>query len=56
MAEVQVVFGQVLAMIGRGLIADPEYVNNVALGKLELPGGRAKNCPIKVTYSYDLNQ
>jgi molecular chaperone DnaK len=47
---------QLQVAITQGEDIDPEYVNNIALGKLELPGDRPKNCPIKVTYSYDLNQ
>ncbi len=33
-----------------------EYVNKIATHKFELPGDRPAECPIKVTYSYDLNQ
>ncbi|MBN2454986.1 MAG: Hsp70 family protein [Sedimentisphaerales bacterium] len=33
-----------------------EYVNKIATHKLKLPEGRPAKCPIKVTYSYDLNQ
>jgi molecular chaperone DnaK len=33
-----------------------EYVNEVATHMIDLPAGRAAKCPIKVTYSYDLNQ
>lgn len=34
----------------------PEYVNKIATHTLELPPDRPAKCPIKVTYSYDLNQ
>lgn len=34
----------------------PEYVNKIATNKLELPANRKAECPIKVTYSYDVNQ
>jgi molecular chaperone DnaK len=47
---------QLQVAITQGEDIDPEYVNNIAIGKLELPGDRPKNCPIEVTYSYDLNQ
>jgi molecular chaperone DnaK len=33
-----------------------EYVNKIATHKLELPPERPAECPIKVTYSYDVNQ
>jgi molecular chaperone DnaK len=33
-----------------------EYVNKIATHKFELPPGRPAECPIKVTYSYDMNQ
>ncbi len=33
-----------------------EYVNKIATHKLELPPDRPAECPIKVTYSYDVNQ
>ncbi|MHC4742473.1 MAG: Hsp70 family protein [Planctomycetota bacterium] len=34
----------------------PEFVNKIATNKLELPSDRQAECPIKVTYSYDVNQ
>lgn len=34
----------------------PEYVNKIATNKLKLPPNRPAKCPVKVTYSYDLNQ
>jgi molecular chaperone DnaK len=33
-----------------------EYVNKIATHKLKLPPDRLAECPIKVTYSYDVNQ
>ena len=33
-----------------------EYVNKIATHKFELPEDRPPECPIKVTYSYDVNQ
>jgi len=33
-----------------------EYVNKIATHKFELPPDRPAECPIKVTYSYDVNQ
>ena len=33
-----------------------EYVNKIATHRLELPPDRPAECPIKVTYSYDVNQ
>ncbi|HPS54266.1 MAG TPA: Hsp70 family protein [Sedimentisphaerales bacterium] len=33
-----------------------EYVNIIATHTIELPSGRSAKCPIKVTYSYDVNQ
>ncbi|RKY09198.1 MAG: hypothetical protein DRP66_02770, partial [Planctomycetota bacterium] len=35
---------------------DPDYVNKIATEVFELPPDRPANQPIKVTYSYDLNQ
>ncbi|MHC4808274.1 MAG: Hsp70 family protein [Planctomycetota bacterium] len=33
-----------------------EYVNKIATHRLKLPPNRPARCPIKVTYSYDINQ
>jgi hypothetical protein len=33
-----------------------EYVNKIATHRFELPEGRPPDCPIKVTFSYDVNQ
>jgi len=33
-----------------------EYINKIATYKFELPPNRPAGCPIKVTYSYDVNQ
>lgn len=43
-------------MITQGEDADPAYVNRIATHRFELPPDRAAERPIKVTYSYDLNQ
>jgi molecular chaperone DnaK len=43
-------------VITQGEDADADYVNKIAVHKLELPADRPAECPIKVTYSYDLNQ
>jgi len=48
-AEVEVTITQ-----GEG--TDAEFVNRIATYKLELPPDRPAECPIKVTYSYDVNQ
>jgi molecular chaperone DnaK len=42
--------------ITQGEDTNPEYVNKIATEKFELPEGRKAGCPVKVTYSYDLNQ
>ncbi len=42
--------------ITQGEDTDPDYVNKIATEVFELPGGRPANRPIKVTYSYDVNQ
>lgn len=42
--------------ITQGEDADPAYVNRIATHSLELPPDRPAERPIKVTYSYDLNQ
>jgi molecular chaperone DnaK (HSP70) len=34
----------------------PEYVNKIAQHKLKLPPDRPAERPVKVTYSYDVNQ
>jgi molecular chaperone DnaK (HSP70) len=33
-----------------------EYINRIATHKFELPPDRPAECPIKVTYGYDVNQ
>jgi len=48
-AEVEVTITQ-----GEG--SDVEFVNKIATYKFELPPDRPAECPIKVTYSYDVNQ
>ena len=42
--------------ITQGEDTDADYVNKIAVQKLELPPDRPAECPIKVTYSYDMNQ
>ncbi len=42
--------------ITQGEDTAPEYVNKIATYKFELPPSRPAKCPIKVTYSYDVNQ
>ncbi|MFC1739114.1 Hsp70 family protein [Planctomycetota bacterium] len=42
--------------ITQGEDTDPQFVNKIATYRLELPEGRPANCPIKVTYRYDVNQ
>jgi molecular chaperone DnaK len=43
-------------IITQGEDTDIEYVNSIAKHTLDLPPGRPADCPIKVTYSYDVNQ
>jgi molecular chaperone DnaK len=42
--------------ITQGEDSDPAYVNKIATQRFELPPDRPAERPIKVTYSYDLNQ
>jgi molecular chaperone DnaK len=42
--------------VTQGEDTDPVYVNKIATHTLELPPDRPAERPIKVTYSYDLNQ
>ncbi len=42
--------------VTQGEDADPAYVNTIATHRFELPPNRPAERPIKVTYSYDLNQ
>lgn len=44
------------SVITQGEDADPKFVNEIAAGKFKLPEDRPAHCPIKVTYSYDVNQ
>jgi molecular chaperone DnaK len=44
------------AMITQGEDTNPEYVNRIAVETFELPPGRPANRPVRVTYSYDVNQ
>jgi molecular chaperone DnaK len=47
---------RVEVMITQGEDSDPAYVNRIATHGFELPPYRPAERPIKVTYSYDLNQ
>jgi len=47
---------EVEVTITQGEDSAVEYVNKIAMHKLELPPDRPAECPIKVTYSYDVNQ
>ena len=47
---------EVEVTITQGEGTDVEFVNTIATYKLELPPDRPAECPIKVTYSYDVNQ
>ena len=42
--------------ITQGEDTDVDYVNKIATHRFKLPPNRAAECPIKVTYSYDVNQ
>ncbi len=42
--------------VTQGEDSDPSYVNTIATHRFELPPNRPAERPIKVTYSYDLNQ
>ena len=47
---------EVQVTVTQGEDTDPEYVNRIATEVFKLPAGRPANQPIKVTYSYDVNQ
>jgi len=42
--------------ITQGEDTDVDYVNKIATHRFKLPPNRAAECPIKVTYGYDVNQ
>jgi molecular chaperone DnaK len=42
--------------VTQGEDTDPDFVNKIATYKFELPPDRPAQQPIKVTYSYDVNQ
>lgn len=44
------------AIITQGEDTNPEYVNRIAEETFELPPDRPANRPVRVTYSYDVNQ
>jgi len=47
---------EVEVTITQGEGNDVEFVNTISTYKFELPPDRDAGCPIKVTYSYDMNQ
>ncbi len=47
---------EVEVTITQGEDTDPDYVNKIATEVFQLPPNRPANRPIRVTYSYDLNQ
>lgn len=47
---------EIEVVITQGEDSDPEFVNKIAHKKFKLPKNRPAKCPIRVTYSYDLNQ
>lgn len=47
---------EVEVTITQGEDTSPEYINEIATHKFKLPPDRPAGCPIKVTYSYDVNQ
>ncbi len=47
---------EVKVTITQGEDTDPQYVNKIVTHKFELPPDRPAEQPIKVTYSYDVNQ
>jgi molecular chaperone DnaK (HSP70) len=47
---------EVEVTITQGEGNEVEFVNKIATYKFELPPDRPAECPIKVTYSYDVNQ
>jgi len=42
--------------VTQGEDTDVKFVNRIASHRFELPEGRKAGCPIRVTYSYDVNQ
>ncbi len=47
---------EIEVVITQGEDADPRFINKIAHKKFKLPKNRPAKCPIRVTYSYDLNQ
>jgi molecular chaperone DnaK len=47
---------QIEVNITQGEDTDIKYINKIAAHRFKLPEGRPAGCPIKVTYSYDVNQ
>ena len=42
--------------VTQGEDKNPQFVNKITTEKFELPPNRPAKCPIKVKYSYDVNQ
>jgi molecular chaperone DnaK len=47
---------EVEVTVTQGEDTSVEYINKIATHKFKLPPNRPAECPIKVTYSYDVNQ
>jgi molecular chaperone DnaK len=47
---------QLQILITQGEDEDPDFVNKIATEIFELPAGRPAGRPIRVEYSYDINQ
>lgn len=47
---------EVEVTVTQGEDSAPEFINEIATHKFKLPPNRPAGCPIKVTYSYDVNQ
>jgi molecular chaperone DnaK len=47
---------EVEVTVTQGEDAAPEFINKISTHKFKLPPNRPAGCPIKVTYSYDVNQ
>jgi molecular chaperone DnaK len=47
---------EVEVTITQGEDISPEYINKITTQRFQLPPDRPAGCPIKVTYSYDVNQ
>ncbi len=47
---------QIEVTVTQGEDTEVEYVNKIATHKFKLPPDRPAGCPVRVTYSYDVNQ